>query len=51
MLDMWICITVSFAAWHDFSSMLHRRDRALEVAPEVVDEKLPIYEQHLSKVK
>eukprot|EP00434_Breviolum_minutum_P027307 symbB.v1.2.024146.t1/scaffold2264.1/size174359/1 len=34
---MWICIAVSFAVWHNFLSMLYRRDRALEVAPEVVD--------------
>ena len=34
---MWICIVVSFAVWHNFLSMLYRRDRALEVAPEVVD--------------
>ena len=37
MLDMWICIAVSFAVWHNFLSTLYRRDRALEVAPEVVD--------------
>ena len=36
-LDMWICISFFFCSLARFFGMLYRRDRALEVAAEVVD--------------
>ena len=34
---MWTCFYLLFPAWYDFFGLLYRRDRALEVAAEVVE--------------